>query len=309
MASPALAPLWMVLSCLCFGLVGAVVKLASAQYSFFELAAYRGLIGMLIVGSIVWRGRHAGKTLATTMPWGHLWRGVFGMTSLLLWFYSLTGLPLATAMTLAYTAPIFQAGIVAWLAWRGSHVFDPKLAAAIGLSFVGMSLLLKPTIGAQQWVYGIAGVSGGMIAAAVYQQVQRLGRAGEPEYRIVFYFSLAGLVIGTLGTLAHTGFHGHDARGLAMLLAIGVLASIGQLLMTRAYTVGRTLVIANLQYSGVIISTALGYGLFGERLDGWGWAGAAIIVASGVTAISLGRAPETPPPQTEASPAPPLEPK
>ena len=76
-----------------------------------------------------------------------------------------------------------------------------------------------------------------MLAALAYLQVTALGRAGEPGLRIVFYFSLGGVVAGALWMLVQ-GVSGHTPRGLALLLAIGVLATTAQMMMTRAYRIG-----------------------------------------------------------------------
>ena len=280
----------MVGACLCFVTVGACVKFAAAQYSFFEMAAYRGAIGMAFTALI---GQRVGGTLRTNKPAGHFWRGVIGITALLMWFYSLTGLPLAASMTLNYTSPIFLAAILAIAGFVGTAHRRPHagLMAAIGLSFLGVALLLKPTITQDQWIYGIAGLLSGFISAFAYLQVQQLGRAGEPEYRVVFYFSVTGLIAGSVGALLTTGLHAHTSAGVGWLFAIGILASVGQMMMTRAYTLGNTLVTANLQYSGVLIASAIGYMAFGETLDGWGWAGAALIVASGIFALFIRAAP------------------
>ena len=61
-----------------------------------------------------------------------------------------------------------------------------------------MALVLRPTIDQQQLWFGLAGLLSGMLAALAYLQVTALGRAGEPEERIVFYFSIGGLIVGAL---------------------------------------------------------------------------------------------------------------
>ena len=83
-----------------------------------------------------------------------------------------------------------------------------------------------------------------------YLQLTAIGRSGEPEYRIVFYFSIAGILGGALSFL-WTGMHAHTLSGALLLLAVGLLATAAQLLMTRAYGSGSTLVNASLQYLGI----------------------------------------------------------
>src|SRR5205809_896856 len=83
-------------------------------------------------------------------------------------------------------------------------------------------------------------------SATAYLQVAALARAGEPEVRIVFYFSLGGSLFGLL-TTPFTGVHAHTWGGAALLLSVGVLATAAQLMMTRAYSTGSALVNASLQ--------------------------------------------------------------
>ena len=127
-----------------------------------------------------------------------------------------------------------------------------------------------------------------------YLQVTSLGRVGEPEYRIVFYFSMGGVIAGALTTVAtHGGWHGHTWQGALLLLAVGVLATTAQLLMTRAYGTGKPLVNASLQYLGIVFSALYGVVLFGDLLGLASWIGIALIVVAGLGATLL-RARNTP---------------
>ena len=104
--------------------------------------------------------------------------------------------------------------------------------------------------------------------------------------RIVFYFSLGGAVFGLLTTL-FTGMHLHSVKGAALLVAVGLLATVAQLLMTRAYATGRTLVIASLQYLGIAFSFGYGVLLFTDRVTWMALAGMALIVGAGLAANLL----------------------
>ena len=104
-----------------------------------------------------------------------------------------------------------------------------------------------------------------MVSAAGYLQVAALGRVGEPESRIVFYFS-AGSILGGAALSNLTGWHSHTWGGVGLLLTVGVLATAAQLMLTRAYTRGRTLVNASLQYLGIGFSFLYGVVLFDERV-------------------------------------------
>jgi drug/metabolite transporter (DMT)-like permease len=117
-------------------------------------------------------------------------------------------------------------------------------------------------------------------------QVTALGRAGEPAPRIVFYFSLGGLAAGALWMVVQ-GTSQHTPRGVALLAAIGLLATLAQMMMTRAYRIGTTLVNASLQYLGIVFSFVFGALLFDDAVSAGAVAGIVLIVAAGLYATAL----------------------
>ena len=164
-----------------------------------------------------------------------------------------------------------------------------QLLALIGtvlLGFAGVSLILQPTLAQEQLWYGLVGLLSGMLAATAYLQVTALGRVGEPEYRIVFYFSLGGMAVGA-ATALWSGLHGHTLRGAALLLAVGVLATVAQMMMTRAYSTGGTLVNASLQYLGIAYSFGYGIWLFDDPVHASSLAGMLLVVGAGLAATLL----------------------
>ena len=282
--------LWMLFAAFVFSLMGVCVKLESATASTSEIVMCRGAVGMLLIFTLTRLNR---QTLNTALPWHHAWRGFVGVSALWLWFFAIGSLPLATAMTLNYMAPIWIAAIVFTLGWwHKQRRFEWGLAAAVVTSFIGVALLLKPTIHAEQWLGGLLALISGFLSALAYIQVKKLGQLGEPEYRVVFYFSVSGVIAGLLGSLidSHIRFgefrllHALSGRDWLLLATIGLTATIAQMAMTRAYRLGAMLVTANLQYTGIVFSSIWGILIWGDHLDRWGWIGMAIILASGVAA-------------------------
>jgi drug/metabolite transporter (DMT)-like permease len=281
--------LWMLFATFTFALMSACVKLASLSYSTSEIVMYRGLIGSLLLLPIV---RAQGGTLKTPYPKEHLWRSVVGVVSLWLWFYGIVKLPLATAVTLNYMAPIWLA---TWMFgagwWRGKGLPEWPLALAIAMSFVGVTLVLRPAVETREWLGGVAAIASSIIAAMAYLQVRRLGRMGEPEYRVVFYFSLTMGCAGLLGTLfdallhgAHAAVHAQSWHGIGQLAVIGASGVVAQIAMTRAYRLGSVLVVANLQYTGIVFSSLWGMLLWGDHFAWQVWLGMGMILASGLAA-------------------------
>ena len=282
------APWLMLCASLLFATMGVCVKLASELYPAGEIVFYRGLVGMLVATLLA---RSRGSRLRTDVPMMHFWRSLFGVLSLGLWFYALGGLPLATAMTLNYMSSVWMAVFLLGSALLlGSAPLDGRLVAAVLAGFAGVALVLRPTLAQDQLGYALAGLLSGMTAALAYLQVTTLGRRGEPETRIVFYFAVGGVIAGALSML-WTGISAHSWRGAALLFAVGATATAAQLMITRAYAIGSTLSNAGLQYTGILFAAAYGVALFGERLPWLAVFGMMLIVAAGLASTLLGRMP------------------
>jgi len=292
------APLLMLGASLLFASMGVCVKLASTLYPAGEIVFYRGLVGTVFAWAVA---RVQGASLRTTVPAMHFWRSLCGVIALGLWFYAIGGLPLATAVTLNYMSSVWMAlFLLGGAVLLGSAQVDGRLFAAVLVGFGGVALVLRPTLAQHQLWHGLAGLLSGMIAAMAYLQVTALGRRGEPETRIVFYFALGGVVAGALSML-FTGPSRHSGVGAALLLAVGLLATAAQLMITRAFAIGSTLANAGLQYSGILFSVFYGVLLFGEDLSWMAFAGMLLIVAAGLASTLLGRAPaaaKAPPPES-----------
>jgi drug/metabolite transporter (DMT)-like permease len=272
--------LWMLVAGFLFGCMGVFVKLGAAYFSNTELVFYRSFIGLIIMIAIV---RQRGGTLATPHWKGHLWRGISGTIALLLFFYCITVLPLATAVTLNYTSPLFLA-LLLMLGLK--ERFHAPLISAIFLGFVGMILLLHPTLERNQLIPGLLGLISGFFAGIAMLNVRGLGRLGETESRIVFYFSLmATLSSGTIMLFENT--HEVTAHNLLILLGMGSCATLAQLALTRAYSTGKTLVASSLSYSAVVFATLFGILLWGETLSPSSWVGMALIITSGIASLKL----------------------
>ena len=280
------APLLMLGASLLFATMGVCVKLASALYPAGEIVFYRGLVGMLLAYAVT-RAQRA--SLRTTVPAMHFWRSLCGVIALGLWFYAIGGLPLATAVTLNYMSSVWMALFLLGAAVLvGSAQVDGRLVAAVLVGFGGVALVLRPTIAQEQLWHGLAGLLSGMLAALAYLQVTALGRRGEPEARIVFYFACGGVLAGAASML-WTGFSAHSWRGVALLLAVGLLATAAQLMITRAYAIGAPLSNAGLQYSGIVFAALYGVLLFGESLSWMALLGMGLIVGAGLASTVLGR--------------------
>jgi drug/metabolite transporter (DMT)-like permease len=270
----------MVAASLLFACMGVCVKLGSAQFAAAELVFWRGFIATLLIGAYV-LGRRL--PLATPHARTHVTRGLSGFVSLVMYFYAISMIPLAAAVTLNYTSPLFLALLLAlWVKEPVRRGFYAVLAAG----FVGVVLLLQPTLRHDQWLGAVFGLGSGIISSVAYLNVRKLGELGEPEWRTVFYFSAMAAAGGLPWMLAASPFHAIDLRGWLLLFGVGGFGLLAQLCMTAAYKRGKTLVSANLAYSTVVFSSIFGMLLWDETLLWQGWAGVVLIVGSGLFATS-----------------------
>ena len=283
---------WMILSAFIFSTMAVCVKFAAAYFNNAELVFYRGVIGVMFMAAFA---RIRGTSLATSVLPMHIWRSVVGVVALSTWFYAIAHLPLATAMTLNYMSSVWIAAFLVGGTLMFAKAGEPiqsqgALVAAILASFAGVVMLLRPTIANNQAFAGLVGLLSGLGAAFAYMQVMVLARMGEPEARTVFYFAVGTAITGALG-MVFLGLSPWDWQHALWLLPIGLLASLGQLCMTKAYSMstnhGGTLMAANLQYSGIIFSALYGLALFGDKIPPLGWAGMGLIILSAIAATVL----------------------
>ena len=272
--------LWMLVAGLLFGCMGVFVKLGAAHFSYVELVFYRSFFGLLLV-YLIMRQQRVG--VATQYWRNHLWRGISGSIALALFFYCITVLPLATAVTLNYTAPLFLT-LLTMLVFKDK--FHLPLTIAIALGFGGVVLLLHPTLQRDQLLPGLLGLISGFLAGVAYLNVKQLGVIGEPETRTVFYFSLTASIGSGLWMLFGS-VHTITPQGFAILLGLGSTATLAQLAMTRAYRIGNTLVVGSMAYSTIIFASLFGILLWNEILPLSSWLGMALIIAGGVLSLRL----------------------
>lgn len=288
--------LWMVVGAFLFASMGMCIKYAAPYFHTAEIVFYRGLIGMLVLWLL---SASQGVSLKTQHPVMHAWRSLVGVTAMGCWFYAITQMPLATAMTLNYMSSLWiGVFLLAGALWtlrpqsqQPRQALHAPLLMTIVMGFVGVVLMLQPSFAQEQTMAALIGLGSGLLSALAYMQVVALSRIGEPESRTVFYFgmgcTLAGLVVSVV-----TGFSDWPGWSAAWwLLPIGMLAAGGQLCMTRAYAQAKTprgtLVVANLQYSGIVFAALYSLFLFQDALGWESWLGMALIVVSGVTATIL----------------------
>ena len=281
--------LWMIAASFLFACMGVCVKLGAEFFSVGELVFARGAVATLLLGGYVALRR---LPLATPLWRVHLVRSTSGFVSLVAYFLAIGMIPLAAAVTLSYTSPLFLALLLMFWTREATR---PALYLALCTGFVGIVLLLQPTLAREQWLGGVFGLVAGVVSSIAYLNVRRLGELGEPEWRTVFYFSLFSTLGALPWFLATHRAHAVSADGWMLLLGVGGFGAAAQLCMTAAYKRGKTLATASLAYTTVAFSSVFGLLLWQETLSAVAWTGIAVIVAAGLAATALaGPAPAAP---------------
>lgn len=123
------------------------------------------------------------------------------------------------------------------------------MVASILVGFIGITLILRPEFHEKDFIPGLVCLFISAIDLLVYWQMQKMGKLGEPSWRIVFYFSLLGAIFSFIGQWVFSdGFHYPSPHGALCILGIGVFATLGQIFMTRAYA-----------YGNLLLSSCLGF--------------------------------------------------
>ncbi len=274
--------LWMLAASFLFACMGVCVKFAASTHTAVEITFYRSFISLILMFGLV---HLRGVSLVTPYWRWHITRGVVGFSALFAYFYAITLLPLATAVTLNYTSAIFLA---IYLALAGTKLRAGILGALV-LGLLGVALLLRPTLHADQLIGGLIGLGSGALAGMAYFSVRELGTRGEPEMRTVFYFSLVASICAAI-ILSFGEIHAVNLESGLILFGVASFATLAQLAMTRAFTRGKTMLSAALAYSTVIFSSLFGAYFWGEVLDAPAWFAIALIILSGIAATHFSRA-------------------
>ena len=242
--------LWMLVASFLFAVLAAAVKLGAPEVGTFSMIFWRGLFGCVML--YVW-ARATGRSIATKYVASHVKRSGSGTIALAMWLYSITFLPLSTGMTLNYTSPIFVAAIVVLASLFRREPIEWKLVGAVLLGFAGVVEVLQPEIDARDMWPALIGLGSGLLSAVAYIQIKELSKVNEPEWRIVFYFSLCNLIFGLVGHLLFEPADVYTVRSVGCILAVGLSATFAQVAMTRSFGAGNLLVSSVLSFSGIIL--------------------------------------------------------
>lgn len=259
-----------------FACMSATIKLGETRGAGLgEMLFFRQFMAAMLVLAFVAIGPGF-QTIRTTRLRAHVIRTGYGVTGMIFNFGALILLPLAEAVTLAYTAPIFATVFGALLLREptGWHRWS-----AVALGFVGVLIVTQPGSGHIPLVGAAVGLTGAVITSLITIQLRELGRTDNSQTTVLLFSSLSCI---PLGLYYAFHFQPHTPETWAILLSIGLFGGVAQLTMTASLRFAPVSVVAPIDYLGLIGATLLGWFLFDKLPTTATLIGAPIIVASGL---------------------------
>ena len=263
-----------VFAVLCFSIVDTTAKWLGQTYAPIQILFFRHLFGIIPIAFLVWRGGGLGA-LRTRRPFAHLVRAGLLFVALLSFFTALRGLPLADAIAVAFTAPMFVTALAGPIL---GETVGARRWAAVGIGFLGALVMVRPGTDAFRPEALLVLLSALSFALAMLL-TRRLART-ETDVAIVAYTSL----IAGLASLPFLGFvwRAPTDTDLGLFALVGVIGGTAAYLLAVAYRHAPAAVIAPFDYTGLIWASLFGWIVWREAPEPAVWIGAAIIALSGI---------------------------
>jgi drug/metabolite transporter (DMT)-like permease len=260
----------------CMAGLAALVKWCSGRgVPVLEIIFFRNAFAFVPV--LIYVGRTSGfSVLKTRRPGGHLARSMVGLTGMVCGFSAVGMLPLTQSTALSFSSPLFMTALSALIL---KEPVGPHRWAAVAIGFVGVLIMVHPDPSRFAGVGVILALVGAVAAAGAMIAIREIGRT-EPGPTIVFYFTLAGMVLG-LASLPF-GWVIPDLATLGLLILAGLIGGVGQLLLTEALRRAPVAVVAPFDYTQLVWASLLGFFVWGETPQTLTLVGAIVVAASGV---------------------------
>ena len=272
--------LWMVVAAVFYALYGMFVKFAGQEsIGSWEVLFFRSVF-CTAVFFVALKAQHL--NLTTPYPVHHIIRSVAGTLAMLFGIYSISHLNLGLAMTLNYTAPLFMGTFVVVTSMLHHSRINWGLISMVIVGFIGVIVLLGPTIGPHEYYAAVVGLCAGLMTAVATLYVKKLGVLHEPAAKIIFYLVFIGTLCGLAGTLMTGGFHPWSMNAAIYIAGLSVCACLGQFTLTLAFSRGNLVLSSSLQYTVILFATLLGEIFFHEPATWTGITGMCIIVFAGI---------------------------
>ncbi len=270
---PVVAALYMLAATVLFSIMVASVRHVSSEVASFEIVFFRNLLGIFIIGPII--ARRGLGFLRTTRLRLYAWRAAFGLGSMFMWFYAITVTPIAEAVALSFTSPLFVTVIAVF--FLHEKVGAPRwIATAIG--FGGAMIVLRPGI-AEVTTGHMLLIASSILMAVSIVSIKMLARTESPE-RIVAYMVIIFTPVSLIPALFVWEWPSLNAWfWLFVVAGAGTFAHIA---FTRALSKADASAVMPLDFMRLPATAVIGYLAFSEIPDVWTFTGAVVIFVSSV---------------------------
>jgi len=234
----------------------------------YEIVFFRALVSLVVCYFLILK--------AGLSPWGNnkkllILRGLFGTAALIMYFYTLQNMPLASAVTIQYLSPIFTIIIA------GIMLKEPPRAIQwlfFIISFAGVVMVkgFDPRISIPELIIGITAA---VCSAMAYNFIRKLKDFDHPLV-VVFYFPMVTVPIVGI----YTAFHwvNPDLTEWVILILIGLATTVAQIFMTKGYQLEKAANVSNYNYLGTVYAIAIGFFMFSETINLLGYLGIFLIL-------------------------------
>ena len=263
----------------CFAGMSALIKLAHLHgMPTIEIGFYRFAFGLppLILWIALSRNWTAWRT---SRPGAHAWRAAIGLSTMMMGFSALAYLPLAEATTIGFAAPLFAVMLSALVLKEkvGLHRWS-----AVFIGLIGVLIVMQPEGSDMPMVGLVLAIGAAFGSGIVTITIRQIGRTEHTQTTVLWFTCLAVLVLGLFLPFYGTA---HDAATWGILLALGTVGGIGQLLLTASLRFAPVSVVVPLDYAQLLWAVLFGWLLFADHAAASTWAGAAVIVGSGLYTV------------------------
>jgi len=280
--------LYMLLGALISALNGAVSKILADDMSAMEIVFFRNIIGVFL---ILYALKHTPPTLTGGKWYLLITRGLFGFSAMILFFYTITTIPLGEAITLNKTSPLFVTILAYYLL---KEKLNKTTLFAILVGFLGVMLIAKP-IGLSISYEHFLGILGGFFAAAAYTTIKKIKDIYDARVIVLSFVGLGALMPAmffivspyvnapeSLSFLFPAFSYPTSPKVLALIVFMGIISVISQWLLTKAYSNSNLSIIGVISYTNIPFAIGFGWMLGDAMPDSLTYIGIGLIVFGGV---------------------------
>lgn len=256
-----------------FSAMAGFIRLAAAELHPFQVVFFRNLFGLLIM--LPWLMRAGLRVLATQHMGLYIGRTVLGIFAMLAWFWALTVMPLAEAVSLSFTSPLFiAAGAAVFL---GEVVRARRVSATI-IGFLGTLIILRPGVETISPAALVTIASAALMAGSALI-IKRLSLYDPPD-TIVTWMVVMLTPVSLIPALFV--WQTPPPQSWIWLFLLGLSGTIGHMLFTRSFKAADVTAVVPFDFLRLPCTALIGFLAFGERVDMYTWIGAVVIFGAGV---------------------------